>query len=89
MCCSQGLWGEGEYSLSLVWFQCIWLKWSSPVTQLLLLLAGLVVADLGPAWSIGRREEPGQDGQLHGGSRKMPPAAVGDVGCEEEIKFSF
>ncbi|KAJ7420290.1 Sodium/calcium exchanger 3 [Willisornis vidua] len=33
------------------------------MTQLLLLLAGLVVANLRPAWSIGRNEEPGQDGQ--------------------------
>lgn len=82
------MWGEGEFSPSLVWFQCIWLKWSSPMTQLLLLLAGLVVADLGPAWNIGKREEPWQDGQEYSCMEEVgrcPPAAVCDMGYEEGL----
>lgn len=55
-------------------------------------LAGLVVADLGPAWNIGRREDPGQDGQEYSCMEEVgrcPPAAVCDVGCEEEIDEGF
>lgn len=62
------------------------------MTQLLLLLAGLVVADLGPAWNIGRREEPEQDGQEYSCMEeegRCPPAAVCDLCCEEEIDEVF
>lgn len=62
------------------------------MTQLLLLLAGLVVADLGPAWNIGSREEPGQDGQEYSCTEEVgrcPLAAVCDMSCEEEIDEVF
>lgn len=49
---------EGGFSPSLLSFQCLWLTWSPPMTQLLP-LAGLVLANLGPAGSTGGREEPG------------------------------
>lgn len=69
---------ERGFSPSLLSFQCLWLMWSSLMTQLLL-LAGLTVANLGPVQGEGGNQGVGEKSVWYGESRKVPPTAGCDV----------
>jgi len=58
--------------------------WSLLMTQLLL-LAGLVVANLGPAQGEGGNQGVGERSVWYGESRKVPAAAGCDVSYREEV----